>query len=128
MKYSVEPDDEFYLKWYQFLSFVKNMGKGLCSEYGQNLLDSTKKSENDALKTTSKKVIQKVAEVTRDLAENKIAEKITKAASKTTHEDPNKLTAPTQIDETSVQPIGIPKERYISPERQQQIIDELRLL
>ena len=82
MKYSVEPDDEIYLKWYQFLSFVKNMGKGLCSEYGENLLDSTKKSENNALKTTSKKVIQKVAEVTGDLAENKMLRKLPKLLQK----------------------------------------------
>ena len=45
-----------------------------------------------------------------------------------TCDDPSKLTTPAKIDETSIQAIGIPKERYISPKRLQQIFDELRLL
>lgn len=58
-----------------------------------------------------------MAQVSGDLVENKIEEKITKkAASKTSHEDPSKSMAPTQIDENSVQPIKIPKGRQMSPE------------
>ena len=45
-----------------------------------------------------------------------------------TCDDPSKLTTPVKIDETSIQTIGIPKERFISPKRLQQTIDELRLL
>ena len=53
-----------------------------------------------------------MAEVSGDLVENKIEKKITKkAASKTSHEDPSKSMAPTQIDENLVQPIKIPKGR-----------------
>ena len=63
-------------------------------------------------KTASKGAIQKTSEATDDLFGNKIAE-ITKAGSKSTHEDPGKSTAANR-DETSVQLIGIPKERYIS--------------
>lgn len=47
-----------------------------------------------------------------------------KVPSKSTHEDSKNLTK-VQIDETSVQPIQIPKERYIPTERQKQITDEL---
>ena len=59
------------------LSFAKNMGTQLSSKYGQKLLDSAKKSTTDAIKTASKRAIQKTAEVTGDLISNKIADKIT---------------------------------------------------
>ena len=35
------------------------MGKNLSNEYGQKLLDSAKKSTADAIKTVSKRAIQK---------------------------------------------------------------------
>ena len=38
------------------------MGKSLSNKYGQTLLDSTKKSTTDAIKTASKRAIQKTAE------------------------------------------------------------------
>ena len=41
-------------------------------------LNQVKQSTTDALKTTSKKVIQKTAEATGDLIGNKTADKITK--------------------------------------------------
>ena len=44
-------------------------------------------------------------------------EKITKATSKRTQEDPNKLKAPAQTDETSKQLIEIPKEKYIPQQK-----------
>ena len=56
MRYSTEPRD---LKEYGFLSFAKNMGKSLSNKYGQKFLDSTKKSTTDAIKTASKRAIQK---------------------------------------------------------------------
>ena len=43
MRYPTEPRDRMYLKEYGFLSFAKNMGKGLSNKYGQKLLDSAKK-------------------------------------------------------------------------------------
>ena len=46
-----------------------------------------------------------------DLLVNKTAEKIIKADSKHRRGDSSK--SPAQIDETLVQPIGIPKEKYI---------------
>ena len=60
------------MKGYVFLSFAKNMGKSLSNKYGQKLLDSAKKSTTDAIKTASKRAIQKTAEATRDLIGNKM--------------------------------------------------------
>ena len=87
------------------------MGKSLSSNYGQKLLDNTKKSARDALKTASKRAIQKKAEATGDLVGNKIAEIITKNALKNTWVSPSKSKMPAETDETSIQPIGIPKEK-----------------
>ena len=47
------------------------------NKYSQKLLDSAKKSATDAIKTTSKRAIQKTAEATGDLIYNKIADKTT---------------------------------------------------
>ena len=76
MRYSVESRDRIYVKGYGFLSFAKNMGKGLSNKYGQKLFDSAKKYTTDAIKTASKRAIQKT-EATGDLIGNKIADKIT---------------------------------------------------
>ena len=53
------------------------MGKSLSNKYGQKRLDSAKKSTTDAIKTTWKRAIQKIAEATGDLIGNRIADKIT---------------------------------------------------
>ena len=98
------------------------MGKNLSNRYGQKLLDdSAKKSTTNAIKTASKKAIQKTAGATGDLIGNKIADKITSVSKKSTKELPN--------DETEVDvERATPKKRYISPEERQQIIEELRLV
>ena len=57
---------------------------------------------------------------------NEIAKKTTKAASKTTCEDPGKSIAKIKI--TLIQPIRIPKEKHLSPEKGEKDIFELRLL
>ena len=121
MRYSIEPRDRIYVKRYGFLSYAKNMGKYLSNNYGQKLLDSAKKSTADAIKTASKRAIQKTAEATGDLIGNKIADKITSVSKKSTKELPNDET------EEDVER-ATPKKRYISPEERQQIIDELRLV
>ena len=46
-------------------------------KYSQKILDTTRKSTTDALKTASKRPVQKTAESTCDLISNKIADKIT---------------------------------------------------
>ena len=77
MRYPFEPRDRIYAKGYRFLSFAKNMDKNLSNKYGQKLLDSAKKSTTDAIKTASKRAIQKTAEASFDLIGNKVADKIT---------------------------------------------------
>ena len=82
MRYSIVPRDRIYVTVYGFLSFAKNMGKSLSNKYGQKLLDIAKKSAADAIKTAATRPIQKRAEVTGDLIDNKIADEITSVSRK----------------------------------------------
>ena len=84
----------------------------------KNVLIVQKKWTTDAIKTVSKSTIQKTAEATSDLIGNKIADKITSVSKKSKKPQNNEAN-----DESKT-----PKERYISPEKRQQIIDELRLV
>ena len=61
MRYSTEPRDRRYVKGYGFLSFAKNIGENIISKYSQKLVDSAKNSATDAIKTASKRAIQKTA-------------------------------------------------------------------
>ena len=97
------------------MSFAKNI------KYGQKRLDSTKKSTTDAIKTASKRAIQKTAEASGDLIGNKIADKMSSVLNKSTKQLQNNET---EVDVEK----ATPKKRYISPEERQQIIDELRLV
>ena len=128
MRYLTEPRDTIYVKGYGFLSFAKNMGKSLSNKYGQKLLDSAKKSTTDAIKTASKRAIQKTAEATVDLIGNKIADKITSVSKKkfTTELHLKELHNNDETEEDVE--IATPKKRYISPEERKQIIEELRLV
>ena len=65
------------MKGYGFLSFAKNMGKNESNKYGQKLIDTAKTSTADAIKTASKRAIQKTEEATGDFNDHKIADKIT---------------------------------------------------
>ena len=118
MRYSIEPRDRRYVKGYGFLSFAENIGKDIGNKYSQKPLDSAKKSATDAIKTASKKSIQKTAEATGD----KIADKIT-STSKKSSMDLHLKELPSNKANNE-----IPKERYISPQERQQIIDELRFI
>ena len=124
MRYSAESKDRIYVKGYGFLSFAKNMGKNVSSKYGQKLLDSAKKSTTDAIKTASKKAIEKTAEATGDLIGDKIADKITSVSKKSSKE----LISAEHSKELQNNESETPKERHISLEKRQQIIDELRLV
>ena len=62
----------------------KNISKNMSGKYSQKLLDHSKKSLTDALKTLSKRVIQKTAEATDGLIGNEIANKIIKVSKKFT--------------------------------------------
>ena len=89
------------------MSFAKNMVKNF------KLLNSAKKSTTDAIKTASKRVIQKTAEATGDLIGNTTADKTTSVSKK----------SPKELHSQNEDEIEIPKERYISPNKGQQIID-----
>ena len=73
MRYSTEPKYRKYLKGYVFLSFARKVG----DKYGKKLMDTATKTRIDAAKTASKRMVQKTAEGTGDLIENKVADKIT---------------------------------------------------
>ena len=125
MRYSIEPRERRHVKGYGFLSFARNIvthaakvAKNMSSKYGQKLADTAKKSATDAIKTASKRAIQKTAEATGDLVGNEIADKIMSASKKSRNEE-------IKSNEVNNE---IPKERYISPKERQQIIDELRLI
>ena len=125
MRYSIEPRERRYEKGYGFLSFARNIGthaakvaKNTSNKYIQKLIDTAKKSATDAIKTASKRAIQITAEATGDLIGNKIADNITSASKKSQNKE-------IQSNEVNNE---IPKERYISPNQRQQIIDELRLI
>ena len=121
MRYSIEPRDTIYVKGYGFLSFSKNMGNNLSKKYGQKVPDSAKKSTTDAVRTASKREIQKAVEATGDLIGNKSADKITKVSKTSAKELQNN-----EIEVDAER--ATPKKRYISPEEKQHIIDELRLV
>ena len=82
--YSVQPRDRIFIKGYGFLPFAKNLGRNICkniskilsSKHSQELLDYAKQPATDALKTTSRKAIQKKAEAAGDLIRNRIVYKI----------------------------------------------------
>ena len=65
--------------------------KSLSNKYGQKLLDSTKKSATEDIKTASKRAIQKTAEATGDLIGNKIADKTTSASQKSSSNNNNNV-------------------------------------
>ena len=119
MRYSIEPRDRICVKGYGFLSFAKKMGISLSNKYGKKLLDSAKKSTTDAIKTASKRAIQKTAQATGDLIRKKIADKIISVSKKPIINNYNNNNEDVELTAH--------KKRYISPEERQQIINELKL-
>ena len=108
MRYSIEPRERRYVEGYGSLYFARNLNH----IYGQKLIDSAKKSATYAFKIASKRAIQKTAEATGDLIGNKIADMITSYSKKPENDVSNEIS----------------KERYISPQERQKIIDELRVI
>ena len=103
------------------------MCKSLSNKYGPKLLDSAKKSTTDAVKTASKRAIQKTAEATGALIGNKTADKITSVSKKPNNNNDNNNNNNNNNNNEDVE-ITAHKKRYISPEERQQIINELRLV
>ena len=91
------------------------LSKNLNSKYSQKLLDYAKQSATDALKTVSKRAIQKTAEVTGDLIENKM---ITLQESQKLHH---------RIIQKQLRKKQLEKDIYLQ-KKKQKIIDDLRLI
>ena len=106
MRYSTEPKYRKYVKVFGSLSFARRFG----DKYGKKLMDIATKTGLDAVKTASKRVVQKTAEATGDLIRNKIADKITSLG---------KTKSKERKDER--------QEIYIPPEKREQTIDDLIL-
>ena len=68
------------------------------------------------LKGASEKRIQNTAEATGDLVDNKIADKIAKVSKRS------------PLKNSVINEEEILRERYISPEKRQKLIDDLRLI
>ena len=97
------------------------MGKSLSNKYCQKLLDNAKKAKTDAIKTESKRAIEKTAEATGDLIGNKITGKITSVSKKKPAKEVH------NNNDKDVE-ITAHKKKYIFPEERQQIIEKLRLV
>ena len=106
MRYSIEKQKK--KNGYGFLLFAKKFG----DKYGKKTMDTITKTETDAAKTASKRVVQNTVEATGDLIGNKTAGKITLGKTKSEGEDKTNKR----------------QEVYIPPEKIKQIIDDLRLL
>ena len=74
---------DFYLLLKTWITYLSN-------KYSQKPLDTAKKSNTDAIKTVSKRPIQKMAEAAGDLIGNRIADKITNASTKLHSKKSNK--------------------------------------
>ena len=106
MRYSVKPKYRKYIRGYGYLSFARTCG----DKYGKKLMDTATERGIDAAETTSKRVVQKTAEPTRDLIGNKLADKITPVGKSKKDDKAMKV-----------------EEIYIPPGKTQKIIDDLRL-
>ena len=103
IRYSIQPRDRVYVKGYGFMSFARSMS----NKYGKKIVDTAKRSATDAIKTASKRAIQKTAEAAGDLVGNKISDKIASVSKKSTKKLPT-------IDEDAES--TTPQKIYISPE------------
>ena len=98
----------------------RNISKNLNGKQTQKPFDHDKQSTTDEIKTSSKRVIQKIAEATGDQIGNKIANKITGISKKL--QQNNSVTVISEYGKE------IPKERYVCPRERQKITDGLRLI
>ena len=132
MRYSLEPEYRKYVKGYGFLSFARRLGDkyGISfakklGDKGKSVISSAKTKKlmimatnagKDFGKIAGKKTIHKSAEVTGDLIGNKIADKITSLGKPKSKEEKDETN---DMEET--------QELYISPEKRERIIRDLKL-
>ena len=116
--------DQILVKCYGFLSFAEYMGKNISKnincKYGQKLLDHDKQSATDAIKTTSKKVIQKAAEATGDLIGIRMLIELRKS------QEVQRRIMQKKLQMNMIKEY-LKKDIYISPEEGLKVIDDLRL-
>ena len=108
MRYSIEPRERRFVKGYGFMSFARNFS----DKYSKSLMNKGIDVSKTFAKTASKKILKETAKATGDLIGNKIVNKITSASKRSKSDEVNN---------------EIPKERYISPNKRQKIISELKL-
>ena len=100
----------------------KNISKNLSSKYSQKSLGHAKQSITDAFKTASERAILKTAQATSDFISNEVADKIGKVSKSSQQNDSERERVINGHDKK------IPKERHISQEERQKIIDDLILI
>ena len=124
MRYSVQPRDRIFARGYGFLPFAKSMDKNIgkniskktsAVNIAENFLIMLKNPQQMRLKLLQKEQFKKQF----DLIGNKIADRIRKVSKKSQQNNSEKVT--NEHDKE------MPKERYISPEKRQEIINDLRL-
>ena len=108
MRYSIEPRERRFVKEYGFMYFARNFS----DKYSKSLMDKGIDVSKTFAKTAGKNILKETAKATGDLIGNKIADKITSASKKSQSDEVNNET---------------PKGRYISPNKRQKIINELKL-
>lgn len=86
---------------------------------GKKRIDASTKTWNDALKIALRRGVQKAVEATSNSIGNETADKITSKSNKSNNVD-KISTEPEKVSE-------IPQRIYTSPEKHQQIINDLRL-
>ena len=111
-RYSVQPRHQIFVKDSGKLVYIS---KNVSSQYSQKLLHHAKQSAANALKTASKRAIQKTAEATGDLIGNEIADKTTRGSKTST-----KNNSATNKNE-------ILRQRFIPLELRHKTTDNLRL-
>ena len=124
IRYSIQPRNRIFVKGYGFLSFaidmVKNISKNFSSKYSQKRLHHAEKSTTDLINTASKSAI-----ASGDLICNKISNKISKFSRSSPQNNSETITNKTENVRADRE---IPEKRYISLEKRQRSIDDLKLI
>ena len=114
-RYSVQSRDRIFVKGYGFLSFAKNIGENT----GKNISKHLSGKYSPGMLAMHQKLLDHAKKSATNFIVNKSANRITKVSKNSQWN--NSKTVTNKHNEK------IPKERYISPEERQDIIDNLRL-
>ena len=103
-RYSVQPRDRIFVKSYGFLSFAKDMGKNI----GKNISKNLSGKYSPSMLVTRQKLLDHAKKSAIDVLKTSSKRFIQKITVRNEHDK------------------EIPKEKCISPEERQKIIDNLR--